>query len=462
MKCVIKKSLLFFTICFTIFKINAQSVGGITGPAAAGCANATAGFITLAGYTGSILNWQFSTDGGTTWTDNSNSQSFQGYNGLLVSTCYRAMVQDGAFPPDSSTVTCITIYAPSVAGTLSGGGTFCVNPGSGSDTLKLAGNTGDVLYWQHSTDGGIVWDTIANTTTSLIYTNITTNSLYVAIVRDGPAGSTACPTDTSTQASFVFDSITVAGSVLTSDTVCYGINGKTLNLSGNVGGVLNWLSSTDNSSTWNTITNTTASQAYTNLVQSTWYAAIVQNGTCSSDTSAFAKITVVLPSPVSAGSDIGILIGHSTTLNGTGNGTPVWSPSTGLDNINTFTPIATPDISTAYVLTVTDAHTCINTDTVLVTVSAAEFNGLVSNLFTPNGDGINDTWYIQDIQSYPDCEVFVYNIYGNLVYTKKGYTNDWKGTYNGAALPDGTYYYVLRFGNSDKISKGSLDILKNK
>jgi gliding motility-associated-like protein len=56
----------------------------------------------------------------------------------------------------------------------------------------------------------------------------------------------------------------------------------------------------------------------------------------------------------------------------------------------------------------------------------------------------------------------VYNIYGNLVFTKKGYTNDWQGTYNGSALPDGTYFYVLRFDDSDIIIKGALDILKNK
>jgi gliding motility-associated-like protein len=95
-------------------------------------------------------------------------------------------------------------------------------------------------------------------------------------------------------------------------------------------------------------------------------------------------------------------------------------------------------------------------------IDLLEFDGTITNLFTPNGDGINDTWFIKDIGKYPESEVFVYNIYGKLVYTKKGYTNDWQGTYNGADLPDGTYYYVLRFEDNDKISKGSLDILRSK
>jgi gliding motility-associated-like protein len=87
---------------------------------------------------------------------------------------------------------------------------------------------------------------------------------------------------------------------------------------------------------------------------------------------------------------------------------------------------------------------------------------MISNLFTPNGDGINDMWYIQDIVNYPENEVFVFNIYGQQVFAKQGYMNDWAGTYNGNALPDGTYYYVLKFSDSEIVVKGSLDILRNK
>jgi gliding motility-associated-like protein len=109
-----------------------------------------------------------------------------------------------------------------------------------------------------------------------------------------------------------------------------------------------------------------------------------------------------------------------------------------------------------------DSKNCVNSDTVRITILKVVFDGKISNLFTPNGDGINDTWYLQDIQKFPDNEVIVYNIYGKEVFSKKGYMNDWKGTFNGADLPDGTYYYVLRFDSSDMVLKGSLDILRNK
>ena len=113
-------------------------------------------------------------------------------------------------------------------------------------------------------------------------------------------------------------------------------------------------------------------------------------------------------------------------------------------------------------MTVTDSLGCTSSDEVIITVIADGYNGIVSNLFSPNGDGVNDAWYVQNIQDYPDNEVHIYNIYGQEVFGKKGYNNDWKGTYNGTDLPDGTYYFVLRLSNSDPVIKGAVDIVRNK
>lgn len=454
-----QKLLLFLIVCFGVFKVNAQSVGGTTSGSAIYCAAANAGFVNLdAGtYTGSILNWESSTDGGANWTTIFNITASQTYNSLLQTTCYRAIVKDGAFPPDTSTISCIDIYPPSVGGTISGAGTFCIVPGTGAGVLNLTGNTSDTLYWQYSTDGGSNWTSLPETSSTLSYTNTTQNTLYWVIVRKGPF---QCTTDTSAQASFTFDSLSVAGTITSSDTLCPGINGGNLSLTGNVGGVLNWLTSQDNIN-WTPISNSTALQPYDSLLQTTWYKAVTQNGNCPTDTSTSVELTII-PNVVSAGNDTTIFLGQSIQLNGTGNGTALWSPIDGLDSINIFNPTATPTVSMMYLLTVTDNNTCISLDSVLITVDLLEFEGLITNLFTPNGDGINDTWHIKDIEKYPESEVFVYNIYGKLIYTKKGYTNDWQGTYNGADVPDGTYYYVLRFEDNDKISKGSLDILRSK
>ena len=72
--------------------------------------------------------------------------------------------------------------------------------------------------------------------------------------------------------------------------------------------------------------------------------------------------------------------------------------------------------------------------------------------FTPNGDGKNDTWWIDNILSYPKNDVVIFNRWGTNVWSGKNYDNDkviWKGTnYSGQPLPDGTYYYVVNYFDS--------------
>ena len=65
---------------------------------------------------------------------------------------------------------------------------------------------------------------------------------------------------------------------------------------------------------------------------------------------------------------------------------------------------------------------------------------VVHDAITPNGDGINDTWVIETIQLYPNSTVQLYDKWGNRVYEKVNYSNDW----NGDGLPDGTYYYLVK------------------
>lgn len=64
----------------------------------------------------------------------------------------------------------------------------------------------------------------------------------------------------------------------------------------------------------------------------------------------------------------------------------------------------------------------------------------IPNVFTPNGDGINDYFEIEGLQDFPENELMVYNRWGNMVYRSKSYKNDW----DGAHLNEGTYYYILR------------------
>jgi len=82
-----------------------------------------------------------------------------------------------------------------------------------------------------------------------------------------------------------------------------------------------------------------------------------------------------------------------------------------------------------------------------LTVLPSEQSLVIPSAFTPNGDGINDTWDIKYLGYYPNCSVNVFTRWGQMVYSSLGYGVPWDGTYKGTALPTGTYYYVINFKN---------------
>ncbi len=74
----------------------------------------------------------------------------------------------------------------------------------------------------------------------------------------------------------------------------------------------------------------------------------------------------------------------------------------------------------------------------------------IYNSFSPNGDSKNEFFYIDNINLYPDSEVYVLNRWGERVFHKKGYNNDW----DGAGLPEGTYFYIVKANGKEY--KGSI------
>ncbi len=79
--------------------------------------------------------------------------------------------------------------------------------------------------------------------------------------------------------------------------------------------------------------------------------------------------------------------------------------------------------------------------------------------FTPNEDGYNDVFFIKGLDDYPDNSLVIYNRWGNLVYEKSGYANDWKGVnQNGELLPDGTYFVIFKVRSINKILTNYVDI----
>lgn len=81
------------------------------------------------------------------------------------------------------------------------------------------------------------------------------------------------------------------------------------------------------------------------------------------------------------------------------------------------------------------------------------------NLITPNGDGYNDVWLIDNYEAIRPVRVAVYTRAGALVYQDNNYQNNWNGYYNGNPLPEGTYYYIIE-GKNGMVIKGPLSIIR--
>lgn len=71
----------------------------------------------------------------------------------------------------------------------------------------------------------------------------------------------------------------------------------------------------------------------------------------------------------------------------------------------------------------------------------------IPNTFSPDGNGKNDTYFIPCLEGKVGARLSVYNRWGAEVYRNENYDNAWDGTYRGKNLPDGTYYYILKYNN---------------
>lgn len=96
--------------------------------------------------------------------------------------------------------------------------------------------------------------------------------------------------------------------------------------------------------------------------------------------------------------------------------------------------------------------------TAQITISLSAID--IPNTFTPNGDGNNDYWKINNAQNYPQAIVQVFTRYGQKVFESKGYGVPFDGTYKGSKLPAGVYYYILNLGKSCNLLSGSLTIIR--
>jgi gliding motility-associated-like protein len=105
-------------------------------------------------------------------------------------------------------------------------------------------------------------------------------------------------------------------------------------------------------------------------------------------------------------------------------------------------------------------------DTIVAVISLSDYGLVFPTAITPNGDGFNDALIFGAtpadrsglgwVGSHPQAELTVFDRWGTLIYTQKGYRNDW----DGGSAPNGVYYYILDEGNGNPIHRVTLTLTR--
>ncbi|WP_188466010.1 BspA family leucine-rich repeat surface protein [Marivirga lumbricoides] len=213
---------------------------------------------------------------------------------------------------------------------------------------------------------------------------------------------------------------------------------------------------------------TQSPEAGTVILENTVAAVTVEDNNGQLSTCKFnLKVPASLFPEVDAGADARISIGESHQLDAFASqeGTYSWSPDVGLSNSDIPNPVASPEKSTTYTVTFTDTSGCVTEDDITIEVERI----VIPKGFSPDYDGINDTWVIAGIENYPNNEVIVHNRWGNIIFSIKSYNNTSR-SFSGLAnrnikmgageLPEGTYYYYIQLDPEEEPIKGFIVLKK--
>ncbi len=150
-----------------------------------------------------------------------------------------------------------------------------------------------------------------------------------------------------------------------------------------------------------------------------------------------------VPTLVVTSDKTSVASGQSAQLDATGADSYSWTPVETLDDPSIANPLATPDITTTYVVVGSLNGGCSAEASITIQVNNDPSSLNVPNVFSPNGDGINDLWVIPGVEAFTECTVTIFDKNGKRIFEQRGYQNDWNGTYNGKEVPPGTYYFVI-------------------
>lgn len=201
----------------------------------------------------------------------------------------------------------------------------------------------------------------------------------------------------------------------------------------------------------NVLNNPTSSAPIARIATTTMFTVIGSDAVGCFPTKDSVKITVFPIPLVNAGADITLPAGVPFRLNANPSAdvnSIIWTPATYLSCTNCPAPFVSPKTKTEYMITVSNAGGCVNEDKITISVNCGAENVFIPNTFSPNGDGVNDVFYIRGTGITEINYFRIFNRWGQLVFERKIAPLNtpfagWDGTLNGIVLPPDVYVYMV-------------------
>lgn len=348
-----------------------------------------------------------------------------------VTTAYLVKVNDGGICFGYDSVT-ITVYPLPVAD-------------AGVDSIVCAGDTiqlnasGGVSYsWTPATG-------LSSTTTNNPAAIITGNITYSVTVTD----INHCASNDSIH----FDVVPALISIVGHDTII--CEGSAVQLTAGGGTSYNW-------SPAEALSDATSATPVASPSETTLFSVVVSDELCYEDT---LQVLVSISSPfINAGNDVSVVPGTPYQLNATGpEGSYSWSPSTYLSCIDCADPVATPQTTITYTVTITDSIGCVAADEITLTAGCDAAEIFIPNAFTPDNNGHNDVLFVRSTGLIDIIYFRIFDRWGKIIFESGDSNTGWDGTYNNQLMPPGVYLYTLKAtcGNNEVIEKqGNVTLIK--
>lgn len=247
------------------------------------CVSNVNGTLNLTGESGSINFWEYSDDLGGSWNNIANTSNSEPYSGFSAERWYRVQIEGNACPDVYSSTAIIGVDPLTVGGTTQTDQTICENT---TTSLDLIGETGTILDWEYSNDMA-TWNSLGLTTNTISTAALSTETYYRAIVKNG-----VCSNDTSSIVTVSVEGQSIGGTLSSSQDLCETSPNGTLTLSGHTGSITGWEFSVDDGLTWSNIANTTNTENFAGLSDTTWYRVFFDGTFCADAYSDTAIINI--------------------------------------------------------------------------------------------------------------------------------------------------------------------------